>query len=121
MNGYEPRRTDKNRVPSAPNVHTTPFLSIRIRSYPFKQEPHVSAVIPKSSVAKHNRQGIPTEKNGSSMNGYEPGRTDKNRAPLSVSIQDIPFLSIRIRSYPFRQEPHVSVPIPASIAAVHNR
>jgi hypothetical protein len=62
MNGYEPGRTDKNGAPSAPNVHTTPFLSVRIRSYPFKQEPHVSAVIPKSSVAKHNRQGIPTKK-----------------------------------------------------------
>ncbi len=114
MNGYEPRRTDKNGAPSAPNVHTTPFLSVRIRSYPFKQEPHVSAVIPNSSVAKHNHQGIQTEPDGSCMNGYKPRRTDKNGAPSALHIQDTPFLSVRIRSYPFKQEPHVSILIPAT-------
>ncbi len=121
MNGYEPRRTDKNGAPSALNVHTTPFLSIRIRSYPFKQEPHVSVPIPNSIAAVHNRQGIPTEPDGSSMNGYELRRTDKNGAPSALNVHTTPFLSVRIRSYPFKQEPHVSVVIPNSIAAQHHR
>jgi hypothetical protein len=55
------------------------------------------------------------------MNGYQPRRTDKNRAPPALNIHHNPFLSVRIGSYPFTLELHVSIFIPASIAAVHNR
>jgi len=120
MNGYEPGRTDKNGAPSALHIQHTPFLSVRIRSYPFKQEPHVSVLFPASIAAVHNRQGIPTEQDGSCMNGYQPRRTDKNRVPSAPNVHTTPFLSVRIRSYPFKQEPHVSVLFPATNPATEH-
>ena len=59
-------------------------------------------------------QRIPTEENGSSLNGYERIGTDRNGFNPGKEHGVNPFLSVGICSYPFMLEPSGSVVIPFS-------
>ena len=59
------------------------FLSVGICCYPFTMEPSGSVFIP--FFLSRGTQRIPTEKNGSSVNGYERIGTDRNGFDLEPS------------------------------------
>jgi hypothetical protein len=87
-----------------------PFFSVGICCYPFTLEPSGSVFIP--FFLSRRTQRIPTEKNGSRVNGYERIGTDKNGFDPGKEHGVNLFLAVGICCYPFMLEPSGSVFIP---------
>jgi hypothetical protein len=94
-----------------------PFFSVGICCYPFMLEPSGSVFIP---LFSSGTQRIPTEENGSSLNGYERIGTDRNRFNPDEKHGVNLFLSVGICCYPFMLEPSGSVFIPFFFPEEHN-
>ncbi len=98
MNGQE-------RIQSGEQHGANPFLSVGVRLYPFTLEPSGSVFIPCFL------QRITAETGGSSVNGYEPIRTEKNGFNPESNTELIRFsllVSVRIRSRGNRLVPFLS-------------
>jgi hypothetical protein len=104
MNGEE-------RIQTREQHGANPFFSVAVCSYPFTLEPSGSVFIP--CFFKR----ITAETGGSSLNGYEPIRTEKNGFNLGVQHAANPFFSVAVCSYPFTLEPSGSVSIACFFSA----